>query len=103
MSKKRKQFSPEQKISILRKHLVEKISVPDVCDKHGIQPSAFYRWQKSLFENGAPAFAPGRLLSVEKKLSHKVAILSAKLKRKDEVIAEIMEDHIALKKECGEL
>lgn len=103
MPKKRKQFSPEQKISILREHLVEKVSVPDVCDKHGIQPSAFYHWQKNLFENGAPVFTPGRLLSVEKKLSHKVEILSAKLKRKDEVIAEIMEEHIALKKERGEL
>jgi len=103
MTKKRKQFSPEQKISILREHLVEKVSVPDVCDKHGIQPSVFYRWQKNLFENGAPAFASGRILTAEKKLSYKVEILSAKLKRKDEVIAEIMEEHIALKKECGEL
>ncbi len=102
MAKKKKQYSPEQKISILREHLVEKVSVPDVCDKHGLQPSVFYRWQKNLFENGAPVFVPGRLGSAEKNLSHKVKILSEKLKRKDEVIAEIMEEHIALKKTHGE-
>jgi transposase len=63
----------------------------------------FYRWQKNLFENGAPALAPGQLGSAEKKLSDQVEILSRKLKRKDEVIAEIMEEHIALKKGLGEL
>lgn len=102
MTKKRRQFSPEQKISILREHLVEKISVPDVCDKHGLKPSVFYGWQKKLFENGADVLISGRLGSVEKKLSHQVDVLGDKLKRKDEVIAEIMEEHITLKKELGE-
>jgi len=102
MPNKRRQFSPAQKISILREHLVEKIAVPDVCDKHGLQPSVFYGWQKKLFENGADVLVSGRLGSAEKKLSHQVEILGDKLKRKDEVIAEIMEEHIALKKELGE-
>ncbi len=102
MTTKRRQFSPGQKISILREHLVEKISVPDVCDKHGLKPSVFYVWQKKLFENGADVLVSGRLGSAEKKLSHQVEILGAKLKRKDEVIAEVMEEHIALKKAFGE-
>ncbi len=102
MTKKRRQFSPEQKISILREHLVEKISVPDVCDKHSLKPSVFYGWQKKLFENGADVLISGRLGSAEKKLSHQVELLGEKVKRKDEVIAEIMEEHIALKKELGE-
>jgi len=102
MSKKRRQFSSTQKISILREHLIEKISVPDVCDKHGLQPSVFYGWQKKLFENGANVLESGRIGSAEKKLTHQVEILGDKLKRKDEVIAEIMEEHIALKKEFGE-
>ncbi len=103
MTKKRKQLSSEQKLLILREHLVEKIAVSNVCDKHEIQPSMFYRWQKNLFENGALALTPGQLGSAEKKLSDKVEILSRKLKRKDEVIAEIMEEHIALKKGLGDL
>jgi len=102
MTKKRRQFSPEKKISILRKHLVEKVSVPDVCEKHDLKPSVFYGWQKKLFENGADVLVSGRVGSAEKKLSHQVDILGDRLKRKDEVIAEIMEEHIALKKELGE-
>jgi len=102
MTKKRNQFSPEKKISILREHLIEKISVSDVCDKHTIKPTSLYAWQKKLFENGADVLVSGRLGSAEKKLSHQVDVLGAKLKRKDEVIAEIMEEHIALKKELGD-
>jgi len=102
MTKKRNQFSPDQKIAILREHLVEKVAVSDVCETHGIQPSLFYRWQKNLFENGAPVFAQGRPESAEKKLAHQIDILTDKLKRKDEVIAEIMEEHIALKKARGD-
>jgi len=80
MTNKRRQFSPEQKILILREHLVEKISVPDVCDKHGLKPSVFYGWQKKLFENGANVLVSGRLGSAEKKLSHQVEILGAILR-----------------------
>jgi len=102
MTNKRRQFSSEQKISILREHLLEQNAISDVCDKHNLKPSVFYGWQKKLFENGADVLVSGRLGSAEKKLSHQVEILGAKLKRKDEVIAEIMEEHIALKKELGE-
>ena len=42
----RKHFSPEQKVTILRLHLLEKVPVSDVCDKYEIQPTVFYRWQK---------------------------------------------------------
>ena len=37
-----------QKISILRKHLLEGHPVSEVCDEHGINPTLFYRWQKEL-------------------------------------------------------
>jgi transposase-like protein len=44
--KKRKQYTGEEKIAILRKHLLEGVAVSDVCDEHGLQPTVFYRWQK---------------------------------------------------------
>jgi len=78
MTKKRNQFSPNQKIAILREHLLEKVAVSDVCEKHSIQPSLFYRWQKNLFENGAPVFSQGRPESTEKKLAHQVDALTEK-------------------------
>jgi len=103
MKATRKQFSAEQKIAILREHLLEKVPVSELCEKHGLKPSAFYQWQKTLFENGGPVFTSGSSKTAEKELSAKIDALSKKLARKDEIIAEIMEEHIALKKEFGEL
>ena len=56
-SSSRRQFSPEQKIKILREHLLEKRAISEVCEKHQITPTQFYQWQKTFFEHGAAAFA----------------------------------------------
>src|SRR5712691_6035383 len=54
--KQRKQYAPEEKVAILRRHLLEKEPISKLCDEVGLQPTAFYRWQKEFFENGAAAF-----------------------------------------------
>ena len=57
MKKQRKQYAPEEKVAILRRHLVDKEPVSKLCDELALQPTVFYRWQKEFFENGAAAFA----------------------------------------------
>ncbi|MEW6364935.1 MAG: transposase [Acidobacteriota bacterium] len=56
MAETRKHFSPEAKVAILKEHLIGKVPVADLCDKHGMHPNVFWRWQKEFFENGAAAF-----------------------------------------------
>lgn len=41
MSKKRKNDSAEENVAILKRHLVGNVSVPDLCDEHGLHPTAF--------------------------------------------------------------
>jgi transposase-like protein len=101
MANKRRTFSADEKVSILRRHLVDKVPVSNLCDEYGLNPTVFYRWQKEFFENGTAAFER-RTDGRERKLEGKVAALTAKLAHKDEVIAEIMEAHVALKKTLGE-
>jgi transposase-like protein len=60
MEKTRRHYSPEQKVAILRQHLIEQVPVSELCEKHQIHPTLFYQWQKSFFENGAVAFARER-------------------------------------------
>jgi len=101
MPNKRKRFTAEEKVGLLRLYLIEKQPVSDICDQHGLNPNVFYRWQKLFFENGAAAFAQagnGHKDNQSKKLEKKITQLQAKLSHKDEVIAEIMADHIRLKK-----
>jgi len=106
MANKRKKFSSEEKVRLLRLHLVEKVPVSDICDQHRLNPNVFYRWQQQFFENGSAALekaGKGRNDSQSKKLLEKLDKLQAKLANKDEVIAEIMASHVALKKSLGEV
>jgi transposase-like protein len=100
MSKKRKQYTPEEKVTILRKHLVDKVAVSDLCEVYGLQPTVFYRWQKAFFENGGQAFQrAGDRQTI--KLKGRIAELEAKLAKKNEVLGEVMEEMVALKKTNG--
>jgi transposase-like protein len=103
MSKKSRQHrTPEQKAQLLRRHLVDKIPVSDLCNEHDLQPSVFYRWLQQLFENAPTALSSPRASSREQELEQKVAALEQKLSKKDAVIAEISAEYVQLKKELGE-
>ncbi len=102
MTKQRRTFRAEEKVKILRLHLIEKQPISDVCEQYGVNPNMFYRWQKQFFENGVSAFDVKAKVRNDSKLERKLKRLEEKLTYKDEVIAEIIEDHIRLKKSLGE-
>jgi transposase len=101
MTDSRKRFTAEQKVAILRRHLLEHVPVSDLCDEYSIQPSVFYRWQQQLFENGAAAF-DRQSKGAEGSASQKVKALEEKLVRKNEVLSELMEEYVKVKKELGD-
>jgi transposase-like protein len=39
----RRHFTAEQKIAILRQHLLEGVPISTLCDQHQINPTPFYR------------------------------------------------------------
>jgi len=103
MAKERRTFTAQEKVAILRRHLLEGVAVSDLCDEHGLNPTVFYHWQKVFFENAAAAFDRRKEGSArERQLAQRVEALSAKLARKDEVIGEIMAEQVRLKKSLGE-
>ena len=104
MTATRKRHTPQEKIAILRRHLLEKVPVSDLCDQAGIHPTLFYRWQKELFENGQAAFehSDRQAKAAAQAQADEIQRLNGKLQRKDHVLAELMEEHVRLKKELGE-
>jgi transposase len=103
MSRQRRHFSGTEKVAILKRHLVEKVAISDLCDELGLYPNQVYAWLKEFFENGHLAFENGRKSkAVEDANARKVEQLEAKLQRRDTVLAELMEEHTLLKKELGE-
>jgi transposase-like protein len=101
MRKKRHNYTPEEKVAILKRYLVERIPVSDLCDEYHLQPTVFYAWQKQFFENAASAF--NRSSDPTRKDTQRIQQLEEKLRKKHEVLSELMEEHIKLKKELGEL
>ena len=104
MRKERNHYTAEEKVAVLRRHLLDKVPVSDLCEEKGLQPTVFYRWQKEFFENGASAFQskerPTREVEEKQK---RIEFLEKKVQTKDEVLAELMAEHVALKKSLGEL
>ena len=103
MSKQRRHFSGPDKVAILKKHLIDKVPVSNLCDEHDLYPTQFYAWLKEFFESGHTVFDNGRKSkAVEDAKDQKIEKLEAKLQRKDSVLAELMEEHVLLKKSLGE-
>ena len=100
MARQRKQYRGEEKWAILRKHLLEGVAVSDICDEHDLQPTVFYRCQKQLFEEGAVVFRRPNDTEA-RKLQRPVTQLGEKLVKKNEVLGELLEEYVTLKKELG--
>jgi len=104
MNKQRRHFTGAEKVSTLKRHLLEKVPISDLCDELDIYPNQLYGWLKEFFENGHAAFDNGRKSkALEDAKDEKIQKLEAKLHKKNEVMAELMEALTEEKKRNGEL
>jgi transposase len=100
---RRRHFSAQEKAAIVKRHAIDRVPVSDLCDEFGLQPTQIYTWQKQLFDNAAAAFErPGRKSKLDDAKDRQIAALHAKIQHKNEVVAELLEEHVQLKKVLGE-
>jgi len=100
----RRHYPAEKKAEILRRHMVDRVPISELCNELSLQPSVFYHWQRQAHENLAlalekPVEGPSPR---ERALEAENALLKARLAKKDSVIAEIAQEYTQLKKELGE-
>ena len=97
---KRQRLSAEAKVSILKEHLEKHISVADICEKYRIHPNQLYQWKKTFFENAVELFT-------QKKSKNHIdkdhAQFEETLRERNEVIAELLQENLKLKKLSGEI
>ena len=99
---KRRHFTAQEKVVILKRHLVEKASVADLCDEFQLNPNVFYRWLKLFFERASLVFeANGK--PTRNAQENTLRALEAKLVQRNEVVAEIMHEYLQLQKQLGEV
>ncbi len=104
--RQRRQFTPDDKATILRRHLADKVPVSDLCDEYHIQPTLFYLWQRQALEHLSAALQGGRTGRGQTQPAAaeraRVVALEARIAKKDQIIAEVSEEYLALKKKLGE-
>ena len=101
MKKERRHWSAEEKVKLLRRHLIENVPISKVCEEVSLAPSLFHIWKEQLFQNAALAFERKR--PERNQDQQRIEKLEKKIRQKDEVLAELMAEHISLKKQLGEL
>jgi transposase-like protein len=99
---KRKRYTAEEKVKILREVLEDGKQISQVAEKHGLSPNNIFKWRKQLFEEGLQTFQIKRADISGKAEERKITALEDRIKQKDEIIAELAEELLALKKKnCG--
>jgi transposase-like protein len=102
LTKERRHWSAEERTKLLRRHPIEKVPISKICEEARLAPSLFHRWQEQLFLNASLALGDGR--GPERSQDQqRIEKLEQKIQQKNEVLAELMTEHVALKKELGEL
>lgn len=96
----RKRLNPKQKMMILRELLDNKIQIGELSEKYHLHPNVIYAWKKILFEKGETLFEEKGNKNPNK-ADEKITTLESKLKDKDSLISEIVEDNIRLKKKLN--
>lgn len=84
-------------MAVIRQHLLDGVAISELCDAQGLHPTLYYRWQKEFFEGGAAAFAKESDRQVSQ-LKQRLAASEEQLARKNEVLAEVMEEYVRCKK-----
>ena len=97
MGRKRPRFTAVEKVTIRKRHLVEQQDVSAICEELKLHPNQFYEWQRQFFENGVKAFEKDEQRT-EARQRAEIVRLNGKLQRKDSVLSELMEAHIAQNK-----
>ena len=96
----RRRFSDVQKTKEVLFQVQDGVKVYQLCEDLGIHPNQYYDSLKENFTGLPHVFFRD---TNRQKISYQLEVdnLKAKLSQKDEVIAELLTEHIALKKRLG--
>jgi transposase len=100
MRQSRWHFSASQKAQIVRRHISGKKSVSNLADKFSLQTSQIHTWVKHVLDQAERALerSAGRASRAERLQAKLVEQLQSRLVEKNEVIAELMQEHVQLEK-----
>lgn len=96
----KRHFSSEQKFNIIKENITTGMCTSETIKKYGLAASLFYKWKEAFFvgaKNGFDAHN-GKITKAEQR---QIAALEKENQQMKEVIAEIVNENISLKKTLG--
>jgi transposase-like protein len=100
-SKSRRFWSADDKMGIIRKHLL-KVKLVETCDENNIHPTVFSTWLKQVLEAGRESLAGTNRKEVRTK-DHLISKHQKEIERKNQIIAELTGEILDLKKGHGDI
>jgi transposase len=94
---KRKHLSPQQKVIILREHLENQVPLSQLSERYHVHVNLLYKWKKQLFESASDIFSQTQTRESQSQLG-KITRLENRIRDKDQLISELVEENINLKK-----
>lgn len=98
-------FTPEQKATILRRQLADKVGMSELCDEYQLAPSLICPWQRQALEPLTAELQDGRTARGAEQTASadqaRVAALQALIAKKDQINVEVSQKHLDLKEQRG--
>jgi len=94
---KRVNYTAEGKVKILQEHLENRVSISELSERYKVHPNILCKWKNELFEGALETFRQKHKKRNNQQDS-KTKTLEEKIKKKDSLIVEIIEENIQLKK-----
>lgn len=98
MPRKNRRVSNAEKVKAVKRHLLEKVPVSELCDELGVAPSAFYTWQQKVFANAETALEATAKRPQKSEAQRRIDLLEQRLRQREEALAELMSEYVVLKK-----
>jgi transposase len=91
---KRRKWTAADKLRIVMTGMQAEVDVAELCRREGINPTQYYGWKKQLLSSASKIFESGRKVKTPGADARK----EAKIRRMEQVIAEITAENLELKK-----
>jgi transposase-like protein len=95
---KRKRYTPEEKVSILREVVEDGKAVSTVANNYAMSPNLILNWRKQMVENARETFTIKRSDISDRAHERMIKELEAKVLERERLIAELAQENLGLKK-----
>lgn len=95
-----REFTPEQKITILKRYLLDRVPAAVICSEYELAPDELQRWQQQFFEVAETAFSRTQVREPNL-VDRRVAGIEQKIQTLGKTLAELRESVQQLRREAG--